>query len=117
MGANSSTTIEQVQRQLDLIFRLLTSHTRGWEVDEAAEILGFSRASIYREIADGKLRPIKRRGSTFIQHEELVRYNGGHDPLSEIVPFLREVMNHIRCPLLNHPTCPMRDVLSRPEKY
>jgi len=96
---DSGVTIEQIQSQLDLIFRLLTARTRGWE------------ATLYREIADKKITAFKRRGSTFIEHAEIVRYNRGVDPLAEIIPFLREVMNHVRCPMLNKPTCPMNDLL------
>lgn len=110
MSTNSGATIEQVQAKLDLIFRLLTNTTRGWSVDEAIEILGVSRASFYREIDEGKIKTYKRRGATRVEHAELVRYNNGKDPLSEVVPFLREVMTHIRCPLLNSPRCPMKDI-------
>lgn len=107
-----NTTIDQVQAKLDLIFRLLTSNVRGWSLDEAQEILGLSRSTLYREIAEKKIKTTYRRGRPFITHAEVVRYHGS-DPLAELVPFLREVMNHLRCPMQQHPACPMKNALKQ----
>jgi predicted DNA-binding transcriptional regulator AlpA len=109
-----SVTSDEVQEKLDLIFRLLTNQTRGWSLEEAREILGLSRSSFYREIREGKLHKRARRGRSFIEHSEIIRYNGS-DPLAEILPFLRETMNQLRCPLLRHPDCPMKGILELPD--
>lgn len=104
---------EELQDKLNLIFRLLTSGSRSWTPEEAGAILGKSRSTIYRAISEGRLQTIDRAGRVRIPRAELARFNDGQDPLEEIVPFLREMMNHLRCPLLNHPTCPMRDTLNQ----
>jgi excisionase family DNA binding protein len=45
-----------------------------YRVPEAAELLGVSRAFLYREIAAGRLKPVKLGVSTRIPAEELRRY-------------------------------------------
>lgn len=43
-------------------------------VNESARKIGVSRATVYREIKDKKLRVTKVRGSTFITDAEIERY-------------------------------------------
>jgi excisionase family DNA binding protein len=43
-------------------------------IDKAAALVGVSRRTLYREIADGRLRVTKVRGSSFISTVELERY-------------------------------------------
>ena len=45
-----------------------------YRVPEAAELLGVSRAFLYREIAAGRLKPVKLGAATRIPAEELRRY-------------------------------------------
>jgi hypothetical protein len=80
-------TLDEVQDKLDLIFRLLTNRTRVWSLDEAQEILGLSRASLYREIAEKKIHTRARRRRSYIERAEIIRYNEGADPLAEIILF------------------------------
>jgi hypothetical protein len=45
-----------------------------FDVKGACAHLHFSRGTLYREIADGRLKPVKIRGRTMITGAEIVRY-------------------------------------------
>ena len=45
-----------------------------FDVKGACAHLHFSRGTLYREIADGRLKPVKVRGRTMITGTEIVRY-------------------------------------------
>ena len=47
-----------------------------YRVPEVAQMLGVSRAFLYREIAAGRLRTVKLGAATRIPAEELLRYVG-----------------------------------------
>lgn len=43
-------------------------------VADAARLLNVSAATLYREIADGRIRAVRIRGTWRIRHSELLRY-------------------------------------------
>jgi len=47
---------------------------------EAAEVLGISRAKIYRRIREGRLTPVYDGSQPFLTHEELTRYANTAQP-------------------------------------
>ena len=47
---------------------------------EAAEVLGISRAKIYRRIREGRLHPVYDGAQPFLSHEELQRYANEAQP-------------------------------------
>jgi excisionase family DNA binding protein len=48
-------------------------------IDDAASLIGVSRATLYRAIADGKLEPRKVRGRTLILRTDLEAYVRGEE--------------------------------------
>lgn len=49
-------------------------HLQNYTIDEFAALRRVSRSTVYREIADGRLRPTKTRGRTIIPRAEADRY-------------------------------------------
>ena len=47
---------------------------------EAAEVLGISKAKIYRRIREGRLTPVYDGAQPFLTHEELTRYANAPQP-------------------------------------
>ena len=47
---------------------------------EAAQVLGISRAKIYRRIREGRLTPVLDGAQPFLTHEELMRYASTNQP-------------------------------------
>jgi excisionase family DNA binding protein len=47
---------------------------------EAAEVLGISKAKIYRRIREGRLTPVYDGAQPFLTHDELVRYASSTQP-------------------------------------
>jgi excisionase family DNA binding protein len=47
---------------------------------EAAEVLGVSKAKIYRRIREGRLTPVYDGAQPFLTHDELVRYAATTQP-------------------------------------
>lgn len=47
---------------------------------EAAEVLGISKAKIYRRIREGRLTPVYDGAQPFLTHEELMRYANEAQP-------------------------------------
>ena len=47
---------------------------------EAAEVLGISKAKIYRRIREGRLTPVYDGAQPFLTHEELCRYANAPQP-------------------------------------
>ena len=47
---------------------------------EAAEVLGISKAKIYRRIREGRLTPVYDGTQPFLTHEELMRYASSTQP-------------------------------------
>lgn len=45
-----------------------------YPVAQAATLIGISRATLYREHAEGKIRITKVRGSSFVSDAEIERY-------------------------------------------
>lgn len=50
---------------------------------EVAELLGISRAKVYRRIREGRLTPVFDGAQPFITHEEAMRYANTAQPILE----------------------------------
>jgi excisionase family DNA binding protein len=77
-------TSQNSQEILAFTNHLSHCQVRGWTLEEISETLKVSRATLYREIKDGKLQTYKLRGSLRVRHSELVRWNCGIDPLQTV---------------------------------
>jgi excisionase family DNA binding protein len=55
---------------------------------EAAEVLGISKAKIYRRIAEGRLTPVYDGSQPFLTHEEVTRY--AHQAQPNLEPYVRK---------------------------
>ena len=80
---------QPVRDRVELLRRLQNNLLRGWTVNEVVEVFGISRATLYRIIKAGEIKVYKRGGSTRIAHAELVRWNQGRDPLTELASHLK----------------------------
>lgn len=47
---------------------------------DAADLLGISKAKIYRRIREGRLHPVYDGSQPFLTHEELARYAAQNTP-------------------------------------
>ena len=47
---------------------------------EAAQLLGISRAKVYRRIREGRLTPVYDGSQPFLTHDELMRYANTAQP-------------------------------------